>query len=83
MYTTDPGIIHNPNNDLATYFPLESPNDSDNILEVGDHMFIDILGPINDYVRAFKTAQGVYELQIRQLQDWQILTFQNDLCVVD
>ena len=38
-----------------------------------------VSGPINDYVRAFKTSQGVYELQIRQIQDWQILIFQVEL----
>jgi RHS repeat-associated protein len=50
-YATNPGIIHNPNNIYATYYPLEDPKDKDNYLAVGDHMYIDIFGPFNDYVR--------------------------------
>jgi RHS repeat-associated protein len=51
-YTTDPGIIHNPNNSYASYKPMENPNDKDNQLGVGDHMDIDILGGVfKDYVR--------------------------------
>ncbi len=38
-----------------------------------------VSGPINDYVRVVKTATGVYELQIRQIQDWQILIFTCEL----
>jgi hypothetical protein len=29
-----------------------------------------VFGPVADYVRAVKTATGVYELQIRQIADW-------------
>jgi hypothetical protein len=34
-----------------------------------------VTGPVADYVRAVKTATGVYELQIRQLADWQTYIF--------
>ncbi len=51
-YTTDPGIIHNPNNAWASYKPMENPNDGDNQLAAGDHMDIDIMGGVfKDYVR--------------------------------
>lgn len=30
-----------------------------------------VYGPVADYVRAVKTATGVYELQIRQVTDWR------------
>lgn len=51
-YTTDPGILHNPHNMWANYKPLEDPNDNDNRLGVGDHMYIRILGgTFKDYVR--------------------------------
>lgn len=34
-----------------------------------------VTGPVADYVRVVKTATGVYELQIRQLADWQTYIF--------
>lgn len=34
-----------------------------------------VTGPVADYVRVVKTATGVYELQIRQLADWQTYVF--------
>jgi hypothetical protein len=34
-----------------------------------------VFGPVADYVRAVKTATGVYELQIRQIADWMVHTF--------
>lgn len=51
-YSTDPGIIHNPNNSFANYKPMKSSNDGGNQLAVGDHMDIDIMGGVfKDYVR--------------------------------
>jgi RHS repeat-associated protein len=51
-YTTDPGIVHNPNNSWASYKPMENTTDGDNQLGVGDHMDIDIMGGVfKDYVR--------------------------------
>ena len=34
-----------------------------------------VTGPVADYVRVVKTATGIYELQIRQLADWQTYIF--------
>lgn len=34
-----------------------------------------VTGPVSDYVRVVKTALGVYELQIRQLADWQTYVY--------
>lgn len=34
-----------------------------------------VYGPVADYVRIAKTATGVYELQIRQILDWQFHLF--------
>ena len=45
-------------------------NDSDNAL---------VFGPVADYVRAVKTATGVYELQIRQIADWLVHTFTSEV----
>ncbi len=63
-YTTDPGIIHNKNNSLATYYPLENPKDDNNTLERGDHMYIDIAGPFNDYVRITQVVVTDYKFEI-------------------
>jgi hypothetical protein len=35
-----------------------------------------VSGPIADYVRVVKTSTGQYELQIRQIQNWQRLKFE-------
>jgi hypothetical protein len=35
-----------------------------------------VSGPIADYVRVVKTSAGQYELQIRQIQNWQRLKFE-------
>jgi RHS repeat-associated protein len=49
-YLTNPGIIHNPNNGYAQYYPIKTDSKS-KTLSVGDNMYIDITGPFNDYVR--------------------------------
>jgi len=49
-YLTNPGIVHNPNNGYAQYYPLKK-DPKNKTLSVGDHMYIDITGPFNDYVR--------------------------------
>ena len=64
-YTTNPGIIHNPNNKLATYYPMENQSDKDNNLGVGDHMYIDIAGPFNDYVRFTEVNVNNNSFQIK------------------
>jgi hypothetical protein len=49
-YLTDPGLIHNEGNLWGTYTALENPDDDDEILDVGDVMYINIAGPYNGAV---------------------------------
>jgi hypothetical protein len=50
-YTTHPENIHNPNNSFAEYMVIENPEDSDDKLEIGDGMIIDIALTYNGAVR--------------------------------
>lgn len=49
QYANDPSVFNN--NAMATYYPLGERYNRGENLAVGDHMFIDIDGPLNGFVR--------------------------------